>query len=95
MQNALFVATVDPVNRPFRDTFGGKVGLCLPQKNEFFLIDGATFVNDAQNGALAGCFECLVDEEDENEVRCCSLRATMRSKKRSKQAKSSFGSSAL
>jgi len=59
IQDSLFVATTDPDNRPFRATH--KHAIWSPQR-EHFHIDGATFVNYADAGAIAGCFECGEDD---------------------------------
>ena len=61
VQDCLFVATPNPAVRPFRNSRGRKVGLWSPQ-DEYFNIDGATFVNYGDNGAIAGCNECLADD---------------------------------
>lgn len=53
VKDALLVNTIDPISRPAWN----KRGIYAPQ-SEYFFISGATFVNYANHGAIAGCNMC-------------------------------------
>jgi hypothetical protein len=53
VKDALLVNTIDPVGRPAWN----KRAIYAPQ-SEYFFVSGATFVNYANHGAIAGCNMC-------------------------------------